>query len=322
MNTRQKLTLGIAAIFMVTLTVIGVTYAYFVTRVNYSDGTAQATIQTAKIGAFYKDDTAIVTLTDILPGASVYKTFTVNNDSLVNVPFSITLATKLNKDGEGNTLPQFIHTAKTGDTLTSDLVTECYVSTSIAGDAAGALTDANSDCYDSNYYNNIKVTLYRIPNYVGTDATKPDYEEFLAYDLNSVGTNGVTEEGATEEDLANINTAMTFETLTATYGVENITTDVDGDLVSLNAPFDDLKDPSGNYTAKNTETENVFKISLNKNGGRTQETLNAKASEEADTVSNYYVMKVDYINVNKNQNIENNASVSLRIDIQAESITN
>ena len=41
MNTKQKLTLGIAAIFMVTLTIVGVTYAYFVTRVT---GTASESV--------------------------------------------------------------------------------------------------------------------------------------------------------------------------------------------------------------------------------------------------------------------------------------
>ena len=51
MNTKQKLTLGIAAIFMVTLTIIGVTYAYFVTRVNTTGTETTAIIKTAEIGS-------------------------------------------------------------------------------------------------------------------------------------------------------------------------------------------------------------------------------------------------------------------------------
>ena len=50
MNTRQKLTLGIAAIFMVTLTIVGVTYAYFVTRVS-GDITESVNIKTATVGS-------------------------------------------------------------------------------------------------------------------------------------------------------------------------------------------------------------------------------------------------------------------------------
>ena len=49
MSTRQKLTLGIAAIFMVTLTIIGVTYAYFVTRVNVQGTETKAEITTADV---------------------------------------------------------------------------------------------------------------------------------------------------------------------------------------------------------------------------------------------------------------------------------
>ena len=52
MNTKQKLTLGNAAIFMDTLTRVGVTYAYFVTRVNYTQE-AEVQVQAATIGATF-----------------------------------------------------------------------------------------------------------------------------------------------------------------------------------------------------------------------------------------------------------------------------
>ena len=83
MNTRQKLTLGIAAIFMVTLTIVGVTYAYFVTRVT-GDLTEQTVdVTTATIGEVrYEDEGSdVVEFTNVLPGVSKYKVFSVINDS-------------------------------------------------------------------------------------------------------------------------------------------------------------------------------------------------------------------------------------------------
>ena len=50
MNTKQKLTLGIAAIFMVTLTIVGVTYAYFVTQVT-TETPAAVDVSTANVGS-------------------------------------------------------------------------------------------------------------------------------------------------------------------------------------------------------------------------------------------------------------------------------
>ena len=82
MNTRQKLTLGVAAIFMVTLTIVGVTYAYFVTRVTGAL-TESAVIETAKIGAIEyvpgNGTSDSITLSNALPGDVKYKTLYVSS---------------------------------------------------------------------------------------------------------------------------------------------------------------------------------------------------------------------------------------------------
>ena len=375
MNTRQKLTLGIAAIFMVTLTVIGVTYAYFVTRVQYTSGTATAVINTAEIGAYFKDDTATVTIDNAIPGEVVYKSFTVNNQSLVDVPFTITLSTKLNKedvalgtcdggveeipeylctgvwtktkeatDADDVTSPHFVHSTLTdagtcSDTqytteatcrangkvwtvTSSNLTNACYVSS--------ALTDHNgttpTNCYDGDYYNNIQVTLYRVKgfNIDNNSDGKITADDFLVYDFNNLAGNTDITENKTQT-----NTYVSFADITKTVEngglnvtLENITTDENDNLVSLMAPYDNLTDASGNYTAKDTEDRAVHKISLNKKNGTVQEVLEPKESEEATETVNYYIMKVEYVNVNRNQNIENNASVSLLVDIQSASVTN
>ena len=101
MNTKQKLTLGIAAIFMVTLTIVGVTYAYFVTRVNYSS-TAEAVIQTASIGATFHDG-KLTELKNAMPGDKAYHLFAVENGGGTSVPYTLALATY-----QDNSLPEFL----------------------------------------------------------------------------------------------------------------------------------------------------------------------------------------------------------------------
>ena len=82
MNTRQKLTMGIAAIFMVTLTIVGVTYAYFVTQVRTEPGEeAGANVTTATFGevSFVKEDTS-VTLDAMANDDTESLNFKVHND--------------------------------------------------------------------------------------------------------------------------------------------------------------------------------------------------------------------------------------------------
>ena len=104
MNTRQKLTLGIAAIFMITLTIVGVTYAYFVTKVNGNTTDKVINVSTANLGVEYGDGNGLVTLADALPGDKVYKVFTVTNSkSSSPVAYKVTLTSS-----PGGV--QFVHT--------------------------------------------------------------------------------------------------------------------------------------------------------------------------------------------------------------------
>ena len=198
MNTKQKLTLGIAAIFMVTLTIIGVTYAYFVTRVNYTGTETTAVIRTAEIGSSINPGDEIV-LDNAIPGQSVWKSFAVNTGSEADVPFAIKITTSLNVDEailaanqgtEGWTpnvatdaYPEFIHTTLT-DADCAAAADQCYNQVSIypqvgkltgtcymSDEAAMAYTgketkeEARELCFDNTAgtrYNNIELTLYRV----------------------------------------------------------------------------------------------------------------------------------------------------------------
>lgn len=167
MNTRQKLTLGIAAIFMVTLTIVGVTYAYFVTRVS-GDTTESVDIKTATVGSVeYVPGNGTednVKLENVLPGTVLYKTFSVKNtekDANANSNYNVFLTSTPTANKA-----QFVH-----GTVPAD----CYKTTagnslgkSVTGDGTADVT-ATATCFDATAYNNIYVTLYKV---TAADAAK------------------------------------------------------------------------------------------------------------------------------------------------------
>ena len=185
MNTRQKLTLGIAAIFMVTLTIVGVTYAYFVTRVS-GDITESVDIKTATVGSVEyvpgngTDDN--VKLENVLPGTVLYKTFSVKNtetDASANSNYSVFLTSTPTANKA-----QFVHATATD---------ACYATTaynslgqSVTGDGSATGT-ATATCFDAAAYNNVYVTLYKVDELV--------YGEF-----DGATSNGELPEGVTLEN--------------------------------------------------------------------------------------------------------------------------
>lgn len=154
MNTKQKLTLGIAAIFMVTLTIVGVTYAYFVTQVT-GNTTESVRVQTANIGIKYGAGSGEeVELTDVLPGKTYYKSFTVINDlSEAPVMYSVGIQAKYSAKSD----IRFISSAEG-----TDVAATCYAADSVtnrdsADEAKKALV---ADCYTGAAYDNIVVSLW------------------------------------------------------------------------------------------------------------------------------------------------------------------
>ena len=179
MNTKQKLTLGIAAIFMVTLTIVGVTYAYFVTRVTGTTSES-VNVQTATVGAlefqnctdgneYAATSTATATLTNVMPGATVSKAFAVKNADKVNAQdFTVQLTT-----GVPSGKNQFMHT---------DDTTGCYGDLPLSNEPSTVAT-----CFkEGKAYNWIKVELFKADGKCSTTAAgdpiatlKPTYSATL-----------------------------------------------------------------------------------------------------------------------------------------------
>ena len=282
MNIRQKLTLGIAAIFMLTLTIVGVTYAYFVTRVTGTP-TESVDIKTAEIGSLiYEngnctktsgdtcDTNDVVSLINVLPGSTTYKSFRVTNTSTstnANSQYTIFL-----ESWPTENKAQFVH-GSAGAVIADDntdpqnpVTNVCYNSSAvqstgntIAGNVVSGQTPTYA-CFDAGVYNNVYVTLYEV------DSTT----------YAAVGDNGTL---AANTDLG-----------TALYGPVQVVASYDDDSIVTTTATQDL----GNAGDK------VRVIS----GGNN--TTNTK----------YYVLKVEYRNINANQNIENDAELNLKVSIK------
>lgn len=163
MNTKQKLTLGIAAIFMVTLTIVGVTYAYFVTQVQ--TGTeAGANVTTATFGeiTFVKEDES-VTLDAMANDDTKSLNYSVTNtgDSALSYDNIIRTA-KGDKD--------FIHSLSTAE---STPLEGCYNLTQEAE------ATAPGECFTGSYYDNITVVVTRYTDSARTQGATVVYNSKL-----------------------------------------------------------------------------------------------------------------------------------------------
>ena len=143
MNTKQKLTLGIAAIFMVTLTIVGVTYAYFVTQVQ--TGTqAAANVTTATFGeiTFVKEGESV-----LLDAMADNKTKSLNYHVKNNGDSALSYDNVI-RQVAGD--PKFISSlTKADDTPLAG----CY---NLADDA-----EVPGECYTGAFYDNITVVVTR-----------------------------------------------------------------------------------------------------------------------------------------------------------------
>ncbi len=251
MNTKQKLTLGIAAIFMVTLTIVGVTYAYFVTRVTGDTTDKEIEVKTATVGSVvYKpgnkvgevDDT--ITLEKVLPGKVFYKTFEVDNESTdagAIATFDIFMTSAATQDKA-----QFVHATDT---------TTCYTATAKpANSKNGETSDATAACFDAAVYNNVKASLYEI--------TAEQFATFATF----------ANDGSAIADEATLLTNEVY----AEAGVASHT----------------------GLTVSTVSTDLKTDINI------------------ASGAKKYYVLKVNYENVNGNQNIENEAALTLKLSIK------
>ena len=80
MNKRNKLIVSVVGITIVLLALLGITYAYYLTRIQGNTNTNSISITTANLKLEYGDGNGIISVENIVPGTTIgEKTFTVSN---------------------------------------------------------------------------------------------------------------------------------------------------------------------------------------------------------------------------------------------------
>ena len=80
MNRKQRIIVSVTGIFLVLLILVGLTYAYFLTKIKGNDNEKSISVTTANLELVYGDGNALITAEKIEPGNSITaKTFTVTN---------------------------------------------------------------------------------------------------------------------------------------------------------------------------------------------------------------------------------------------------
>ena len=80
LNRRQSIIVSITGIFIVSLALIGLTYAYFLTKITPNSNPTSVSVTTANLELVYGDGSGIVAMNNVMPGDPIpVKTFTVTN---------------------------------------------------------------------------------------------------------------------------------------------------------------------------------------------------------------------------------------------------
>ena len=98
MNRKQRIIVSITGIFIVMLALVGLTYAYFLTRITGNENDKSISVTTANLQLLYEDDTnQVVTEERLMPSDTVYtKSFTVKNQGNANIDYGVYLINVIN----------------------------------------------------------------------------------------------------------------------------------------------------------------------------------------------------------------------------------
>ena len=97
MNRKQKIIISVTGIFIVLLILVGLTYGYFLTRIQGNTNTKSISVTTANLEIEYNDNNDIITGDKIQPGITLpTKTFTVTNNGDGTVEYNVGLVNIIN----------------------------------------------------------------------------------------------------------------------------------------------------------------------------------------------------------------------------------
>ena len=98
MNRKNKIIISIVGISIISLALIGLTYGYYLTRIQGNTNNKSISISTANLELTYSDNSDVIIGTNIVPGTTLStKTFTVTNSGNNNVDsYSVGLVNVIN----------------------------------------------------------------------------------------------------------------------------------------------------------------------------------------------------------------------------------
>ena len=98
MSRKQKIIISVTGIFIVLLILVGLTYAYFLTRINGNTNTKSISVSTANLVLEYGENTNVVQgISNAEPGYEVSKIFTATNEGNSNVTYGAALESIVNQ---------------------------------------------------------------------------------------------------------------------------------------------------------------------------------------------------------------------------------
>ena len=100
MNRRQKIIVSVTGIFLVLLLLVGLTYAYFLTRITGNTNDKSISVSTANLALVYGDGNGILEVAEALEPGDKVKFRTANNDIVDKKEFSVT--------NEGNSTTDYL----------------------------------------------------------------------------------------------------------------------------------------------------------------------------------------------------------------------
>ena len=89
MNRKQKLIISITGITIVMLALLGLTYGYYLTRIQGNTNSNSISVTTADLVLVYDDNNSFINLSEIMPGTTSSKTFTVSNPGTKEVEYVV-----------------------------------------------------------------------------------------------------------------------------------------------------------------------------------------------------------------------------------------
>ena len=300
MNKKQKIIISVVGISIVLLTLLGITYAYFLTRIQGNTNDKSISVTTADLKLTYSDGNGDITATNILPGETIdTKTFTITSESNIETSYGVYLE-------------DIVNTFSRKEDIKYSLTCTSNVEDSICNGTNGSFPSENGKLISNNIQPNETQSYTFEVKYLETgtdqsvDMNKEISGKIQIYSLSDVVSLNGTINNAEDGDyvIVNSNNAKRSEIVDNKFKVVGLT--AEDHTISLYNKQDQLKGTSS-FTIKKGTTSKID----NKTFIITNNTSNLYVTLNANDTSNIILNSIDnsyYGNTNSlTYNIINNS---------------